>query len=385
MANTIVNYGKFADKVQANLRVGTPAIGIANTRYEAQLTVGQNFNAPYMNSVRVQNYTYSTDATIDDTVLTADTLTVNQIKIATANYDPLQNLLTGDWEDELAADMGYQLGRNVNQYVAQTGVSGASTTVAGGTLNAGNVYEFLTSISSGISRQRAGSGAMFGLVEPGFIDYLVLADLANGFQRADAGLRQGYVGDTNAGFRIYECHDLPCTVSLTMDTQPTATDTTTIYGATWTWVADGTAAAAGEINIGANIGDAQAILVTAINGTTPPSANDYIDVATDSRREYQNGQVSMAAFATNVAVITAYGRIGASATFTAATNVFGDETCSQLFGHLGAVDLVLQAAPSIEERLPQANKSVNVLGTTQYGSKVFNRMAKKLATGTFTV
>ncbi|MBT7929853.1 hypothetical protein HN682_08070 [Candidatus Peregrinibacteria bacterium] len=385
MANTIVNVGKFADKVQANLRVGTPAIGISTTRYEAALSVGQTFNAPYMNSVRVQDYTYSTNATVDDTTLTADSLTINQVKIATANYDPLQNLLTSQWEDELAADMGYQMGRNINQFASQTGVNGADTTVAGGTLNAGNVYEFLTSISSGISRKRAGSGAMFGLVEPGFLDYLVLADLANGFKRADAGLRQGYVGDTNAGFRIYECHDLPCTVSLTMDTQPTNLDTTTVYGSVWTWVTDGTAATAGEINIGANIADAQAIFVTAINGTTPPAANDYIDLSTDERREYQNGQVAAATFATNVCVLTAYGRIGAAETFTAATNVFGDETCSQLFGHVGALDLVVQSAPQIEERLPVANKSVNVLGTMQYGSHVYNRMAKKLATGTFTV
>lgn len=385
MANTIVNVNKFADMVQANLRVGTPAIGVANTRYEAALTVGQTFNAPYMNSVRVQDYTYSTDATIDDTVLTADTLTINQVKIATANYDPLQNLLTTEWEAELASDMGYQLGRNINQYVAQVGTDGADTTVTGGTLNAGNVYEYLTAISSGISRKRAGSGAMFGLVEPGFLDYLVLADLANGFKRADAGLRQGYVGDTNAGFRIYECHDLPCTVSLTMDTQPTNLDTMTIYGSTWTWVTDGTAATAGEINIGANIADAQAIFVTAINGTTPPSVGDYVDLSTDERREYQNGQLAAATFATNVSVLTAYGRIGASETFTAATNVFGDETCSQLFGHLGSVDLVVQAAPTIEERKAQANMSLNVLGTTQYGSHVYNRMTKKLATGTFTV
>jgi len=36
----------------------------------------------------------------------------------------------------------------------------------------------VSSISSGISRKRAGAGTMFGLVEPGFLDYLVLADLA---------------------------------------------------------------------------------------------------------------------------------------------------------------------------------------------------------------
>lgn len=385
MPNTIVNVTKFADVVQANLRVSTPGIAISNTRYEKNLKVGRVFDSPYMNSVRVQNYSYSTDATVDATTLTSDQLTIDQSKIATANYDPLQNMQTVDWEAELGMDMAYQLSRNINQYVATTGVNGASTTVTGGSLNAGNVYDFLTSISSGISRKRAGPGIMFGLVEPGFLDYLALADIANGFQRSDAALRQGYVGDTNAGFRIYECHDLPCSVSLTVDTQPTAADTFTIYGVTWTCVADGTAASAGEINIGANVADFQAIFKTAINGTTPPSANDYIDISTDDRREYQNGQVTSGTFSGNAVTITAFGRIGGTETFTAASNIFGTETCSQLFGHMKAVDLVVQSAPEIEERFPAANKSINVLGTTQYGAHVFNRMAKKLAVGTFSV
>lgn len=383
--NTIVNVAKFANEVQANLRTENPAIGIANTRYEAMLKPGRTFNAPYTNSVRVQSYTYSTDATIDDHTLTADTLTVDQSKIATANYDPLQNLQTVGWDRELAIDMSHQLSRNISQYVGQTGVNGASSTVAGGTLNAGNVYDFLTSITSTLSRKRAGAGMMFGLVEPGFIDYLVLADLANGFKRADAALRQGYVGDTNAGFRIYECHDLPCSVPLTVAVQPSNTDTFTVYGVTWTCVTDGTAANAGEINIGANLADFQAIFVTAINGTTPPNADDYIDLATDDRREYQNGQVAAGAFAANVSTITAYGRIGGAETFTSGSNSFGTETCSQLFGHMRAVDLVVQSAPEIEERKPVANKSINVLGTTQYGSHVYNRNAKKLCVGTFTV
>lgn len=385
MANTIVNVAKFANNVQANLRVGTPAIGIANTRFESALKPGRTFDEPYMNSVRLQDYSYSVDATIDPTTLTSDLLTIDQSKIATANFDPLQNKQTVEWLDELSVDMGYQMSRNINQFVGQTGVNGASTTVAGGSLNAGNVYDFLTNISSGISRKRAGSGVMFGLVEPGFLDLLVLADLANGFNRADAALRQGYVGNTNAGFRIYEDHDLPCAVTLTVDTQPANGDTFTIYDVTWTCVTDGTAAAAGEIAIGADLADFKTIFVNAINGTGTEGVSAYIDVSKDNRRDYQNGKVLSAAFVSNDVALTAYGRIGGSEEFTTATNIFGTETCSQLFGHMNAVDLVVQSAPDILETQETKNVSRNLLGTTQYGSHVFNRKAKKLAVGTFTV
>lgn len=104
--------------------------------------------------------------------------------------------------------------------------------------------------------------------------------------------------------------------TLTMDTNPTATDTVTIGTTVYTWVASG--ATAGEINIGVDVAASKLNLVAAINGT------DGINAA--------NTFVTAAAFAGDDMVITAIiegtagDLIATTETFTAGTNVFDAAT-----------------------------------------------------------
>jgi len=171
-----------------------------------------------------------------------------------------------------------------------------------------------------------------------------------------------------------------------MATQPTNLDTVTIASVVFTWVTDGTAAAAGEINIGANAADAQAIFVTAINGTTPPSANDYIDVSAANRRLLQNGVVSAATFAANVCVITANTLLNPSETFTAAGNVFGTVTGNLLAGRFGAPSLAMQINPTLASAAePARPMETNYALHTLYGRNVFSRDAARLANITINI
>lgn len=386
-SNTILNKELFAADTQMFLRTGTPGISVANTRFQSNLRKGQQIHLPYASTARLQSYTYSTDLTRDQTTFTDDTLTIDQVKASIVNYDPLQNDLAhvDNWQTMLADEAAYQLSRNINQYVATTGANGASSTVAGGALTATSVYDYLTDITTQLSRNRAGNGETFGLVEPGFLALLAQNDVANGFMAADEALADGYKGRTKAGVVIYECHDLPTTVTLTMDTNPTANDTITVYGKTFTWVANGTAATAGQLSIGANVAASQVILRDAINGTGTPGTSTYIDLSSDNRRELSNAQVSCAAFSGNAAVITAFGRIGGSETFTAATNVFGTETVSMIFGKMGSIDLVVQENPYVIETQEQLNASKNIISFAQFGAKVFYRNTFRVVKGTMSL
>lgn len=107
-------------------------------------------------------------------------------------------------------------------------------------------------------------------------------------------------------------------VTLTMDTQPTADDTMTIGTKVYTFTADGTAAADGEIDVGADLADAKTLVVAAINGT------DGINTA--------HPDVTAAAFSGDDCVITAKVKgtagnaIASTETFTAGTNVFDGAT-----------------------------------------------------------
>jgi len=384
MADTVLQKEIFQAETQGFLRTGTPAIAIANTRFKSGLYKGYQDHLPYASTARVQTYSYATDLDMDQTTFTDDVLTIDQVKAATVQYDPLQNLTAHDtsWQTMLAEEASYQLSRNLNQYVANLGADNAATTVAGGALSASAVYEYLTDITTSLSRKRSGTGPTFGLVEPGFLALLAQNDVANGFMAADEALSNGYKGMTKAGVRIYECHDLPTSVTLTVDTQPTAGDTFTAGGYTWTVVADGTAATAGQVNRGANLADFQSIINDVLEGTT---SADYVAFSTDQQREYKNSQMALSAFSGNVATLTAFGRVGASETFTAGSNVWGTETIEQVFGIVNSIDLVVQELPFVLETQEPHNAAKNIMTFGQWGGKVRYRNLGRLVKGTMTV
>lgn len=106
--------------------------------------------------------------------------------------------------------------------------------------------------------------------------------------------------------------------TLTLDTQPTAGDTMTIGNKTYTFTADGTASADGEIDVGADLADCKTLIPAAINGS------DGINTA--------HTQVTAGAFSGDDMVITATTKgvagdlLATTETFTAGTNVFDDVT-----------------------------------------------------------
>lgn len=107
------------------------------------------------------------------------------------------------------------------------------------------------------------------------------------------------------------------TVSLTMDTQPTAGDKVTLGEKVYTFVPVGTDTADGEVSIGDDLAGAQGNLFMAINGT------DNLNTP--------HPLVRAVAFDANVCVITALiggtaGNIASTETFTAGTNVFNHAT-----------------------------------------------------------
>jgi len=380
MANTIINPIYYAGMTQVFLRSQLVAAAVSNTKWEANITPGKTIEFPYGTSVRLQNYTFSANATIDAATFTSDQLTVNQVKITTQNYDTLQNMQSHDpeWMDMQSEEMAYQMARNIDQYSLATGIAGAQGTVVGGTLTSSTLFGKMGDVKAVLTRQRAGVGIPFAILDAERISLLSQIDVAGGFNRADSALKNGWVGDSSAGFKVYVSNDLPCTQILTVDTQPTVGDTFTVLGYTWTCIADGGVCTAGQIKIGANVADFKLIFVTAINGTTPPSAGDYLDYSVEQRRDYQNAQLAASAFATNDCTLTTYGKIGGSETFTTGTNVFGTETSTLLFGMIGAPSLCVQAQPNIEERQEPQNLSINILGTTMFGAKIFHRDAARL-------
>jgi hypothetical protein len=312
-------------------------------------------------------------------------LTVDQSKIANFILDPVQEKQAlADYGAELAYQSAFQLRNNIDQTVFATGVAGANNTVAGGSLTTSTVLSRLNESYAELYRQNATDAPLFAVIDAHTATLLTETFVANGFQEADTQLRNQFRGKA-AGFNCYVSNNLPTSVVLTVDTQPSNTDTFTLLGETWTCVTDGTAAAAGEINIGDGLADFKAIFLTAINGTTPPSANDYIDLAAEGRRKYQNAQLTAGAWSTHDCTLTCYGKMAPAETFTTGTNVFATETGTMLTGRQGAISLAIQMMPELYIREEPKQLAKNYLTHVLFGDAVFFRDAYRLVNITHNV
>ena len=380
MANalTALNPEVWKPVIQDYLNNMLIARDICNTKCEALLQAGDQVNFPKVSDVRVQSYTQGTNLTADALTATQSSLTVDQSKVAMFVLDPVQEKQSlANYGMELAYQSAFQLRNNIDQHVLNTAINGASSQIAGGTLAAATLYTLMTDVKAQLSRNNATDGQVFSVLDPERIALLEQSFVANGFNVADTTLKNGFVGSVN-GFRVYTSNNLPYSVAYTQDTIPVAGTTITAYGVTWTWAANGAAAAPGEISIGANNAAAQANLLLALNGTGTPAAATYIDVSVDERRSYQNGQVAASAFVANVTTITAFGKIGASTTSVAGNNAVGTETGKLVFGRMGAPSLAIQMLPELYIREEPLQLAKNYMTHTLFGDAVFSRDAKRL-------
>ena len=386
MANSLsaLNPTYFKNTIQDylnNMMVGMP---ISNRKCEALLTDGQAVDFPYINDVRVQSYTQGTDLTADALTAVSDTLTVNQSKVALFVVDPVQEKQAkADYPITLSKQCAYVIGNEMDQNLLAAGVAGATDTVTGGALTTATLLSKMADSRAELARNNA-QGDYFYVLDPERISLLAQTFISNGFQVGDKTLVNGFAGRA-MGFDIYESNNLAYSVTLTVDTIPTAAETITVAGVEWTLIADGGTCAAGEMKIGGDVADFKTIFVAAINGATAPTAGDYLDVATADRRKYQNMQVSAATFGGDDCVITAYGKIAGSETMAVATNIFGTETSNALCGVKGAISLALQMTPELYVREEPLQLATNYMVHHLYGSTVFTRDAARLVKLSFNV
>jgi hypothetical protein len=101
--------------------------------------------------------------------------------------------------------------------------------------------------------------------------------------------------------------------TLTVDTIPTAGDSMTIDAKVFTFVATGTAAEDGEINIGATLGATQTSIIAAIKGTDHNDAHPTVDCGA-----FADDALEISALVAGVAGNS----IVTTSDFTALTNVF---------------------------------------------------------------
>lgn len=359
-------------------------VRICDTRYSAMLSDGDRIDFGYMTDIRKQTYTPGTDLTIDSTTATADYLDITTVEAATFQIDEtqLKQSAVKNMEAQLAFQSTHQLGSSVDQAVLYAGTSQAANSLYSGAtqiLSGATAFDAFADAGAELDFANAGPGGRFAVVDPAGAAKIEKNFVANGFQSADLTLRNGFRGSFG-GFDVYVSNNLRSTVTLKEATLPTAGDTFTIAGVTWTFVADGTAAAAGDISLTGNAAAVQLLVRAAINGTGTPGVSTYIDVSTNNRRKLQNAQVSCAVFGGDLAVITGYGRLNPSETYTAAADGFStQEVNNYLFGVYGAIALGMQQSPKMKVNSIPHQLADEYLMYQLFGTDVFERDTYRLA------
>lgn len=342
---------------------------------------GNTINWPYTPTQRAQTYTPGTDLTIDAVTSVAGTMSLAQRSASTFSVDHVQNAQTTvEWVAKQAQQSAYELGNQIDQYAINAGVTNAysGNTVTGGSLSASTVDDTLLSAGARLDESNA-VGTRFAVVTPGVVSYLAASQRSNGFNAADSSLANGFVGMSSDGFRIYKSNNLKRTVTLTMPTIPTAADTFTIMGVTFTYVASGAAAAAGEISIGANVAAAQANTVLALSGTGTPGASTYIDLSTENRNKLRSAQLTAGTFASNVSSVTGYARLAPTEVVTPTDFAWGTVTTQMLTGVTGAISLGIQKEIFTEIKPEPKQFADNYLTGVLYDATVFYRNTFRLS------
>jgi len=197
---------------------------------------------------------------------------------------------------------------------------------------------------------------------------------------AGAVFKNGYAGDV-ATAQMYISENLTGTAVAGIATQPTANDTFSIQGVTWTFKA--TPAAAGEIDLGANVDATRVLVAAAINNTNDyaagaGSATAYFEVSAADRLLLSGITAVDDATADTITVTgEGSGRLSVSETFTDGTDAWTLNYINAYYGKKGAIDLVVQDLSPVDMRATDDRRGTNIFSSYLAGIKTFADGAKK--------
>lgn len=353
MANLLTSAVKqhWADMFEENLEKDLLATELV--RMES-IPNGTTKNIPRVNMQRAVSYVKYTPVTSKDIVTGNDQLVINETPMIPFEIDQIDmddNYL--DVTPELISDAGYMLksvidgdvmgeALQANLTYSSTGL-GTGTAPVALTLSAGTGY--IPTVFGKSKARLVAAGVnpakLCMVVDSDTLDELANLGIEKGFNVADESIQRGYRGMFKS-MKVYESNNLTATRRLQLATNPTANDTVTILGVTFTFVA--TPTNPGDVDIGGSAAVSVDNLVAAINGGAG-AGTAYIAVEDDSAL----AGVVATDETTAILLTSTAGRLYASSNLTAATDDFDAETVNCWITEKGAVRLALRNSVSIKQ------------------------------------
>lgn len=331
-----------------------------------------------------QTYTPGTDITITPVVGSKESLTVDQWKAGLVQIDDTEKRQSIIALGELAAKRMMAMHNNTIEQAALAQVTSAAWSLDDGnvsgtagnnaTVNTNTVPQFFIAADTKLDAIDAPKAGRTAVVGGHFMGQLKLQQAARATVFGDGVNTRGVVANL-FGWDILYSNNLPYSVLLTLDTNPTDGDTITIAGVTLTWKTT-QGSTAGNINIADSAANSIINLENSINdpATTVAEATTVGFNALSAENVFlwrDKRRLAAAATSATTTTITGFGDIVVSETFAAATNVFSAHRQDSLFLVKGAIDMIVQIPPHVEVERAQKRFADNVKSLLGYGVKFY--------------
>ncbi len=302
---------------------------------------------------------------------------VAQILIAMKDLDSIR------YNRKLQADIALRISesrsRLTDQFIARfardANSSNKENNTTPVTLSTSNVLSEIEKLNVNLGEQNVSMDSKIPLfLSPSAVSILRQGDFLNSTEKGVGIRTKGFIANIS-GFAIHQTNNLQWVQDLNVATQVTATDTVTIQGVVFTFVAS--PSSAGDVDVGGDVDTSVANLVAAINGGTG-AGSAYIAVSTANRAILDDAGIFAVADATNDrASIYADDTITNSETLTDGTDGFGDAADLAFATQRGAINFAQQLT-EFDIRKEPKGFTKNVLGELVYDGKVFTNAAKAI-------
>ena len=378
---------KFSTRYQEVFNKVLVGMKIANTRFQSNLTYGESVTRiKYdMSNVVVRAVTDLQDRTIDSVSDSEQTLLIDQhygttfpiSRTERVKAGPLSpaNVLGGQAAIKLATHTDASIlseVRNMTYDFDNGDLTGTTSDGTPITLNATSVPQMVAQAPAKLRSKNQTLTNLVWVLDSYSISKISQYRMGKEIDSAGAEFRNGNTDADLGGGIVYVSENLTGEAVLSLATQPTDGDTISVGGVTFTFKA--TPAAAGDVDLGADVDASRANLEAAINGGAGAGTN-YIEVSTADRATLTALRIT----ATNdntantlTVVGIGSGRLTVAETLTDATDTWTKNFIHAYFGKKGAIDVVIQDKVDVDIRPEPRQRTDNLMSDILYGKKVFD-------------
>lgn len=387
--NTLIQI--FKEGVQPEIRNAIPMADVSEINTENAEFVHYR----YSNDVVAENTTDGTYTTTefeytDDTVRADKEAVVAELVKRTEFSESGANggYLVMDRVDRHARAIGVAAHRNAyretvdgsgqildNEVLA--GSASAGTPITMSSTNADDVttkeYELLQNVGLDSTY-----GQPYKMIDPATARQIKLFNMGNGFTNADNQIRRGWQVVPLNDFDYFVTPEVEREQVLALATNPTANDTVTVMGVTFTFVASPTTA--GHVDIGADADASRANLAAAINGGAG-AGTAYVAISAADRATLKTASVVATNDNTaNTLTISAFAKISGAETLTAGGDVWGTERKVLLTALRRSTLLRLpsEGLTVVKNDMLEADTGIQLRSSQMHGAGVWFKNAPKV-------